>query len=109
MATFTPQMTSVLGTVVTMNTCNGGGDSFPVTGVVGLIVRNADASSHTVTVVRPGTTYGTADPDITVTVAAGATAFIGPIPAEFADPSDGLVDVTYSAVTSQTMGVVRML
>lgn len=110
MATLAPQTPAVTGATLTFAAAAGGGDSFPVTGVVCLLVRNADASSKTVTLVRPGTTYGQADPDVAFTVAAGATGVWGPIPAsDFVDPSDALVDITYSAVTSVTVAVLRVL
>jgi hypothetical protein len=109
MALLTPQTAAVTGTVLTMAAANGGGDTIVGGSTVYLLVRNGDASSKTVTIVRPGTTYGTADPDIAVVVTAGNIAIIGPIPAEFADPSDGQVDISYSAVTSVTVAAVRSL
>lgn len=108
MAVLTVALTNVTGTTLAMAAAAGGGDEFVAVGGVCLLVRNADASSKTVTVVRPGTTYGTADPDIAVTVAAGATAVIGPIPSEFANPADGNIDITYSAVTSVTVAPFRV-
>jgi hypothetical protein len=107
MALLTPQTAAVTGTVLTMAAASGGGDTIVGGSTTFLLVRNGDASSKTVTVVRPGTTYGTADPDIEVVVTAGNIAIIGPIPSEFADPTDGYVDVTYSAVTSVTVAAVR--
>jgi hypothetical protein len=72
-----------------------------------LVFRNGDASSKVVTLVVPGNTkYGVANPDPTFTVAAGATAYIGPLTADLADPADGLVAFTYSAVTSCTVSAV---
>jgi hypothetical protein len=109
MALLTPQTAAVTGTVLTMAAANGGGDTIVGGSTVYLLVRNGDASSKTVTIVRPGTTYGTADPDIAVVVTAGNIAIIGPIPAEFADPADGQVDISYSAVTSVTVAAVRSL
>lgn len=109
MALLAKQAASVVGlNPVTMNTAAGGGDTVnvDVPGIC-LLVRNGDASAKTVTVVRPGTTYGTADPDIPVVIAAGNQAIIGPIPVDFAD-TNGLVAITYSAVTSVTIGVFRV-
>lgn len=85
----------------------GGGDSFPNTGVERFRVRNADASSKTVTVVAQaavGCPAGTLH-NITITVPAGEERVITRLdPARFNDVN-GRVNVTYSAVTSVTVGV----
>lgn len=108
MALLTKTPASVLGVVVPLVAATAGGDTIAVDGPgVILIVKNGDASAKTVTVVRPGTTYGTNDPDIAKTLAAGETGYLGPIPVDFAD-ANGLVAVTYSAVTSVTVGVLRV-
>jgi hypothetical protein len=103
------QQIAVTGTALTLSAASGGGDTVrPEQDRVALVVRNADASSKTVTVVRPGTDrVGIAIPDLTVTVAAGATTII-PIAQEFRDSADNLVDITYSAVTSVTVGAFRL-
>lgn len=106
MALLAKQAASVVGlNPLTMNAAAGGGDTVLVDrpGVY-LLVRNADATSKTVTIVRPYTTYGTADPDIPVVITTLNFAVIGPIPVEFGD-ANGLVAITYSAVTSVTVGV----
>jgi hypothetical protein len=43
-----------------------------------------------------------------VSVAAGATKLIGPIPQDFRDTADNLVDITYSGVTSLTIAAFRV-
>lgn len=61
------------------------------------------------TVVAPGNTrFGQAEPDIAIVVAAGAFALIGPFDEQLEDPADGLVAVTYSAVTSVTVAAVQI-
>lgn len=107
MALLTPQSSAVTGTNLTMSAAAGGGDTIVGGSTTYLLVRNGDASPKTVTIVRPGTTYGTADPDISLAVPASGIAIFGPIPSEFADPADGQVDITYSAVTSVTVAAVR--
>jgi hypothetical protein len=109
MAALPTQSASPTGTTLTMAAASGGGDTFVPGSSTVLLVRNGDASSKTVTIVRPGTTYGTADPDIAVTVAAGAIAVLGPYPSDLADPTDGQIDVTYSAVTSVTVAAVKFV
>lgn len=96
------------GATVPLVAATSGGDTLPPNSSGALLVQNGDSASHTVTVAVPGNTrWGQAEPDITVTVAAGASALIGPLPSDLADPSDGLVHVTYSAVTAvKVAGVV---
>lgn len=108
MALLAKQAASIVGlNPITMNAANGGGDTVLVDAPgVYLLVRNGDASAKTVTIVDPRTSYGQANPDIPVVIAAGNQAVIGPIPPEFAD-ANGLVSITYSAVTSVTVGVFR--
>lgn len=106
MAVLAVQQSKITGTAVTFAAAAAGGDSFLPGAHVALHVRNGDVSAKTVTVVVPGTRYDQANPDIPVVVAAGAHTVIGPFPADLADPSDGQVDVLYSAVTSVTVALV---
>lgn len=72
-------------------------------------MKNGGASSITVTVnsVTPSN-YGT-DVDLVVSVPAGGERRIGPLSEQrFASPSDGLVAVTYSDVTSVTVGAFKV-
>lgn len=108
MAAITVQQAQVTGVALNLVAASGGGDTIRVAGDTYLVVRNADASSKTVTLVRAGNDeYGNAIPDVAVTVAAGATTVMGPIPQIFRDRTDDLVDVTYSAVTSVTVAAFR--
>lgn len=96
---------------VTFAAATGGGDTIAINpgDVVKLYVKNGDASAKTVTIVDPRTQYGQASPDVPVVVAngnAGHTEIT--IPPEFADPTTGLVSITYSAVTSVTVAAVRV-
>lgn len=86
----------------------GGGDDC-ATGVgVLLIVKNGDASSHTVTLATPGTLDGDlAVADRTITVAAGASTVI-PVTERYRSPSTGRCAITYDGVTSVTVGVIRV-
>jgi len=85
-----------------------GGDTAPTGAGVLLVVKNADAGSHTVTLAIPLEIDGDRKvPDRTVTVAAGKTELI-PVTARYRDPSSGRAAITYDAVTSVTVGVVRV-
>lgn len=82
------------------------GDKAPTgTGVV-LLVKNGDASAHTVTLAVPETVDGLAVTSRTVPVPAGDTGFI-PLLDLYKSPSDGLAAFTYDAVTSVTVAVIR--
>lgn len=107
MALLTAQPISVVGTKPTMAAATALGDTIRAGANQVLIVTNGDASAKTVTLVRPGAEFGQNNPDVAKVIPAGETWYFL-VPPEFADPADGLVDITYSAVTSVTVGVVRV-
>lgn len=106
------------GITLTMASASGGGDTIgyssggimqmnsvgvPTPKYNGfLVVRNADATTTNVTLVTPGATA-----DIVVAVAAGALKVIGPLTDALVDPATGTISVTYSKVTSLTVGVFQ--
>lgn len=104
MAALTPTRAKLTGTSASYVAAGASGDTFDPGDNTILLVKNGSGSSITVTVATPGNTeYGQAEPDVTVTVAAGAEQAIGPFPASLADPTDGKVHVTYSSVTTVTI------
>lgn len=107
MAALTVQRPTITSPAVTLAAAAGGGDTIKPGENTYLLVRNADASSKTVTVVRAGTEYGQANPDVATVVLTLTTVLI-PIPKEFRDSADGLVDITYSAVTSLTVAALEL-
>jgi hypothetical protein len=85
-----------------------GGDDCQTGAGVFLVVKNADASSHTVTLVTPGTVDGDlAIADRAVVVAAGKTELI-PLTATYRNPATGRANITYDAVTSVSVAVIRV-
>ena len=110
MSDLTPSAQSVVtGTAPTFVAAAGGGDTVDSdgSGRSFLVVRNGDASAHTVTIVDPRTTEaGGAFPDPAYVVAAGGERWI-PLEAFFRNPATGKVAITYSDVTSVTVAVVR--
>lgn len=106
MAALTTLTPAITGTEVTWTAADVAGDTFSGSTRGVLLVRNDDASSKTVTVVIPGTTYGQANPDVAVVVASGDYAAIGPFDA--GTRSGGTVSVTYSAVTSLFVAYVEL-
>lgn len=89
----------------------GGGDSFLPSKDTYIRVNNGGGSPITVTVttVQNDPTTGLAIADVSVSVTNAQSRLIGPFPAEaFADPTDGLADITYSGVTSVTVGAFKL-
>lgn len=106
MALLTQQSLAVTGTTATYSAVSASDSVTPDSGQL-LHVKNGSGASVTVTVVIPGTTWGQANPDIAVTVGAGADKFIPLYPAQ-ADASTGLITVTYSATTSITAALLKV-
>lgn len=105
MATLTTQVHSLAGITPTYASAAGGGDRFVPGDNVYIEVVNGSGGSITVTIdSKVPSNWGT-DVNVAVAVAAGARAKIGPLPAQRFAASDGLGDITYSGVTSLTIGV----
>ncbi len=89
----------------------GGGDTFAPGSNVFLHVKNASGGALTVTVVTPRTdALGNPIADNAISVpATTGDRMIGPFPAEaYADPTTGLANITYSGVTSLTIGAFQV-
>ncbi|MFI7125994.1 hypothetical protein ACIBQ1_09890 [Nonomuraea sp. NPDC050153] len=106
MAALTLQTLVPGGSASTLVAAAGGGDTCPAGDGIFLEVLNSDASSKTVTLVTPGTTVeGLAISDRQVTIPAGERWKI-PVGRVYAG-ADGQCSITYSAVTSVTVGVFK--
>lgn len=107
MATYTAQAIGVAGTVLTARTAASGDKLVPDDNAV-IIVMNGDSSSHDLTFANPGTNEdGEANPD-PVRAVANATSKAIRVNRRWADPSDGLIALTWSATTSMTFYYVRV-
>lgn len=86
-----------------------GGDTALTGAGTFLAVKNADAASHTLTLpVYPATVDGDlAVSSRTVTVAAGKTELI-PLTDRYKNPATGRASISYDAVTSVSVAVVRV-
>lgn len=86
----------------------GGGDAVAPGAGVFLCVNNGGGASITVTLVVPATRVYESNVAITspvITVVNATKRWIGPIDAvTFADPTTGLCTITYSGVTTVTVG-----
>lgn len=107
MATLTDTAILKAGTTVPFVAATSGGDSAPTGSQFLLLVKNADASSHAVTLAVPGTVDGLAIASRVVNVAAGATAVI-PLLDEYNNPATNLASITYSSVVTTTVAVVSL-
>lgn len=105
MATLNYQSAQPSGTTLTLAAASGGGDKVKAKDNGCVLVTNGGGSSVTVTIDTPGNDkYGNAIPQITKAVAAGASAVFGPFGKDLENPSDHLVAISYSGVTSVTVG-----
>lgn len=108
MAAITPQSVSRAGAAVTFAAASGGGDTAPVSDSNVLLVKNGDGSAHTFTLTTTQSVLGNAVADVTLSVAAGATAAIRLGPKSLYADANGNVAVAYSAVTSMTVAVLAV-
>lgn len=109
MATLTYQTASIAGAAYATVAAAAGGDKVAPNDRGAVLVTNGSGSPITVTVAVPGNTkYGQAAPDVPVTVPASGSRLIGPFPSDLADPTDGLVAITYSAVTTVTVAAIQV-
>jgi hypothetical protein len=110
MANLATQAVSRTGLNPSYSAAAGGGDTFTPDSDTFLHVKNGHTASQTVTIVTPRQVIsGVETADLAVSVPNAGERMIGPFPAEiFADPSDGLADLTYSGVTALTIAVVKV-
>lgn len=109
MALLANQVITVAGTTPTLVAAAVGGDTVTPRPNLFLWVKNGGGASVTVTVDDPNSVSpGGAkqfDPDLSVAVPAGADRLIGPLdPTRFTNPTTGVAAITYSGVTSVTVG-----
>lgn len=109
MATLTYKQATVAGTNPAMAAASAGGDKVAPNDRGALLVLNGSGAPIDVTIVWPGNTkYGPANPDPVVAVPAGAYRLIGPFGSDLASSIDGLVAITYSAVTTVSVAAVSI-
>ncbi len=84
------------------------GDAFLNTGREVAVFSNASGSPITITFVSQNTVDGRAVADRTVSIAAGATVAYGPFPGGIYSDTNGLVQMTYSDVTTLTVKVLKV-
>lgn len=105
MATVATTSVQLAGTSVPFSAASAGGDAGQTGPAILLLVKNGDASAHTVTLTTPGTVNGLAIADRAVAVPAGSTVAV-PLTNDYRDGSTGLASWSYDAVTSVSVAVV---
>jgi hypothetical protein len=87
----------------------GGDDAFAPGDDVFVRINNAGGGAITATFATPGLIRGLAIADGGGSVTNAQSRLFGPFPADlFQDPTTGLVTLTYSGVTSVTVGVFKI-
>lgn len=110
MATLATQKIGRAGITPTFAAATAGGDQFTPSNTTYLEVKNGGGSSITVTVATTVQVDGMSVGNVVVTVAAAGDVKLGPFPPrDFLDASgDGLASITYSGVTSVTIGAFQV-
>lgn len=91
-----------------LTTAAGGGDQFSNNGKTYLKVANATGATVTVTIASQQACSQGATHNTTASVASGQTKLLGPFPADRYNDANGYVQVSYSGVTSITVGAVAL-
>lgn len=108
MSTLTVQIITLTGVTPSLAAATAGGDQWANTGREFLHVKNDGAASINVTVNSQKACNQGFDHDVVIAVPAGEQRQIGPFSKERFNDDDGYALVTYSDVTSLTIGVVRL-
>ncbi len=87
----------------------GGGDAFAPGANVFVRINNGGGASITATFATPGSIGGLTIADGGGAVTNAQSRLFGPFPGElYADPTTGLVVLTYTGVTTVTVGVFKL-
>lgn len=107
MATLAVQTATTAGLEATYASAAGGGDQFSNDGTVILHVKNGSGGDITMTIASQvscsqGSTHNT-----TCVITAGEERFAGPFPTDRYNDANGMVQLTYSGVTSLTIRPIK--
>ena len=108
MAYFTAKSIVRDGLDPALGSAAAGGDAFINDGATFIEVDNAGVGSINVTIVTQKTIDAQAVADRVVAVPNGERRFIGPFQQQFYNDGDDKVQITYSAVTSVTVGAFKL-
>jgi len=105
----TPQVIALTGITPTLTAAEAGGDEFVNSGRDFIHIKNGDAAAMDVTIDSQVDCNQGVDHDVVVTIpATNGEKFIGPFPKDRFNDTAGKVQITYTAVTSVTIGIVRL-
>jgi hypothetical protein len=104
MATLAIQNLASAGVAPAYVAAAGGGDAMATGHANFLHVKNGGGSPINVTIASPRTCDQGSTHPLVVSVTNGQERMIGPITTRYADPTTGLAVITYSGVTSVTVG-----
>ena len=107
MALLATQQIGLTPAAIVYNATAGGGDTINADDKTFVHIKNASGGSLTVTFETPNTVSGLAVADLPVSVPAAGDRVVGPFSPSLFGTAAGLVNVTYSGVTSLTMAVLR--
>jgi hypothetical protein len=107
MALIAAQQVTVSGITPTYAAVSASDTIDPTGGPKILHVKNGGASPDVVTLVVPGTLYGVAIADVTVSVTNAQERMIL-VPSELVDPASGVITVLHGFITSVTQGLFRL-
>jgi len=106
MALLVQQAPNVLGTALTYAAPSASDTAPPGDGLYYHI--KTGATGTTVTIVVPGTLYGTARPDIATVIGTNTDRIFGPLIGDLADPTTGLITITTSSQATCTCALLQM-
>jgi len=104
----TVNLITTSGVAYSLISANADGNYFDNNGYTFFVISNGGGSPITVTIDSKATCNFGVDHDIEVSVGAGATKIIGPFNVARFNDAEGEVNVTYSDVSSVTVGVWRL-
>ena len=108
MAQLTVQQSLNSGLEATFSSANSGGDYFVNDGKTFIEIVNGGGSDITLTVDSPTECNQGSTHDVTVTVTAGERRHVGPFDKSRFNDDDGMVQLTYSDVTSVTIAAIKL-
>ena len=103
----TAQTISRTGLEVEYAACAAGGNEFVNTGVEFIHIKNAAVAEQTVTFATPATVDGLAVADRAVAIPASEERMIGPFPASVYNDGNSKVQMTFDAVVTLTIAVIK--
>lgn len=109
MALLSPQVIVLTGITPALVAAEAGGDEFVNSGRDFIHIKNTNAAAMDVTINSQALCDQGVDHDVIVTVPLTVgEKFIGPFPKDRFNDTAGKVQITYSAVTDVTIGIVRL-